>query len=112
MRMWLLNPKKMCNKHLLGEHGEIHKFRHSFVKKHNMNGRLKYPAQIDPILMGYRHDQLAKEMLRRGMNHKSPYIQPGVSHLPVAYVDLTHNTKDLSERCPDCRKLLKGEKNV
>lgn len=106
MRMWMIDPKKMCNKHLLGEHGEIHKFRHNFVKKHNMSGRLKYHSQIDPVLMGYRHDQLSKEMSRRGMNHKSPYEQPDVSHLPVAYVDIEYNTKDLSERCEKCKELL------
>ena len=24
MRMWMVNPKMMCNKHLLGEHVELH----------------------------------------------------------------------------------------
>jgi len=24
MRMWMLNPKALCRKHLMGEHVEIH----------------------------------------------------------------------------------------
>ncbi len=106
MRMWMIDPKKMCNQHILGEHGEIHKFRHNFVKRHNMTGRLVAPSQIDPVLMSYRHDQLVKEMVSRGMNHKSPYEQPDVSYLPVAYVDIEYNERDLANRCPKCKELL------
>jgi hypothetical protein len=34
MRMWLVDPALLCDKHLLGEHGELHKFQHCFVKGH------------------------------------------------------------------------------
>lgn len=108
MRMWMVNTKTMCNQHILGEHGEIHKHKHNFVKQHNMTGRLKFPAQIDPTLMSFRHNQLVKEMEIRGMNHQSPYEQPDVSYLPVAYIDLEFNKKDLYNRCEKCRAL--GEK--
>jgi hypothetical protein len=27
MMMWMIDPVLLCRKHLLGEHGEIHKFR-------------------------------------------------------------------------------------
>ncbi|MFW6247177.1 MAG: hypothetical protein ACOC22_03345 [bacterium] len=30
--MWGINPELLCKKHLLGEHGEIHKHRYNFVK--------------------------------------------------------------------------------
>lgn len=109
MRMWMVDPKLLCNKHLLGEHGEIHKFRHNFVKKHNMAGRMINPSQIDPHKMQERHDILATEMLRRKMNHKSPYEQPDTSYLPEANVDIAYNLRDLSERCETCAHIIKGE---
>lgn len=109
MRMWMIDPKKMCNQHILGEHSEIHKHRHNFVKKHKMEGRLKYPAQIDPALMEFRHNQLVKEMGSRGMSHKSPYTQPDISHLPVVYMDIEYNIDDLANRCEKCRILLNKE---
>ena len=37
--MWMIHPKFLCKKHLIGEHGEIHKFRPSFVKGHKIEGR-------------------------------------------------------------------------
>lgn len=108
MRMWMVDPKLLCNKHLLGEHGEIHKHKHNFVKKHNMFGRLKSPSQIDPQAMEVRHNELAQEMLIRGMNHKSPYLQPDVSYLPKANIDINFNLKDLSNRCENCSKRIEG----
>ena len=111
MRMWMLPVEFLCNKHLLGAHGEIHKHRHNFVKKHNMVGRLKYPSQIDPHKMEERHNELAEEMIIRGMNHQSPFTQPDTSYLPKAQIDLEYNLKDLSNRCPECRKRIEEQTN-
>lgn len=116
MRQWFLPPILLCKDHLLGNHFEIHKHRHNFIKKHNMRKRLAYPSQIDPKLMKEDHDNIVKEMLRRGYNHNSPYEQPDVSyldHLEVK-VDLDYNIQDLMERCPTCKKRIEkffmGEK--
>jgi len=79
MRMWTVDPKTLCRNHLLGEHYELHKHRHRFVKKHSMKGYIE-KNQIFPRLMKQRHDELAAEMLRRGYNHSSPYEQPDVSY--------------------------------
>jgi hypothetical protein len=104
--MWMINPELLCNKHLLGEHGEIHKHRHNFVKKHKISGRIFPIVQIEPSSMKYRHDQLAREMVKRGMNHKSDYVQPDISHLPFseryAEVNTYKSLVDLEKRCPDC----------
>lgn len=89
----------MCRQHLLGEHGEIHKFRHSFVKKHNMIKRIEL-GQIDPYIMAERHNELVKEMSRRGYNHKSPYKQPDISYLP----QLEINLMDSRKKCELCKK--------
>jgi len=105
--MWMVNPEMLCNQHLLGEHGEIHKHRHNFEKRHNMSGRLSPVVQIEPSSMKSRHDELAKEMLKRGMNHKSPYEQPDVSYLSDELlskrVDVTNSIRDLSGRCDKCK---------
>jgi len=103
MRMWMVDPKLLCRKHLLGEHGEIHKFRHNFVKKHRMAGRM---GQIEPAKMEERHDLLAQEMLNRGYNHQSPYEQPDISHLPTMIVDINKSLQDLCERCEECRERI------
>ena len=102
MRMWMVDPEILCQKHLIGEHGELHKFRHNFVKQHRMDGRR---GQIEPESMKKRHDELAAEMLRRGYKHNSPYEQPDISHLQdFPPVDVEGSLKLLIERCPKCRK--------
>lgn len=108
MRMWMTDPKLLCRKHLLGEHGEIHKHRHNFVKKHRISGRIFPIVLIEPESMGSRHDELAVEMVRRGYNHQSPYEQPNLFHLVnserFAKVNLEYNIYDLCNRCEDCNQ--------
>lgn len=96
----MVDPKILCKSHLLGEHGEIHKHRHNFVKKHRMAGR---NGQIEPSAMQRRHDELVKEMVQRGYNHQSPFFQPDVSHLPLMVVDREESLRLLLDRCIECR---------
>ena len=109
MRMWMVNPKCMCRKHLLGESGELHKFMHNWKKKHSISGRIKTNA-MEPLSYKKRHDKLAKEMIRRGYNHKSPLQQPDFSYLPKEEreykIDLKENERELKHRCPECRELF------
>jgi Pyrimidine dimer DNA glycosylase len=106
----MIDPKLLCNKHLIGEHGEIHKHWHVFVKQYRINKRISPIVQIEPQSMQDRHDALADEMLRRGMNHKSPYIQPDISYLPehqrYAHVDMQYNLRDLMNRCCACMRRI------
>ena len=101
MRMWMCIPKILCRKHLLGEHGELHKFRHSFEKQHKMSGRR---GQIEPKSMKSRHDALVQEMESRGYNHNSPYEMPDISYLPDMKVNRTDALGDLLKRCPECQQ--------
>lgn len=107
----MLNPEYMCKKHIVGCHGEIHKHRHNFVKKHSISGRINPVVQIEPESMKERHDLLAKYL----KNHKSPYAQPDLSHLPdnerYAKVDINQSIKDLKERCPECKRLIENAEN-
>jgi len=110
--MWMINPKLLCDKHLLGEHFELHKHRHNFVKEHSIAKRISPVVQIEPSSMQSRHDILAKEMVRRGMNHQSPFEQPDLSYLPtaerLAVVDIQNSLRDLSSRCLECANKIKS----
>ena len=113
MRMWMIEPEYLCRQHLLGEHNEIHKHRHNFEKKHSISGRIHPVVLIEPANMKVRHDQLVKEMLKRGYNHSSPYSLPDLCHLPKeqrdAKCNISHNIKDLCSRCQECEKLIKNK---
>jgi len=60
--------------------------------------------------MASRHDALAEEMLRRKMNHKSPYVQPDLSNynLDGFTVDLGKSMADLAGRCAKCAERIKA----
>lgn len=107
--MWMIDPRLLCNKHLLGEHGEIHKFRHTFVKKHSILGRLEPIVQISPYQMASRHKALAFEMNVRGIKHNSPYKLPNLKYLGTkAYAEVNENRSivDLMVRCKKCKKRI------
>ena len=72
MRMWMINPSLLCDQHLLGEHGELHKFIPSFRKGYRVDKRFSPVVQIQFIGYKERHDLIAEEMIKRKMNHKSP----------------------------------------
>jgi len=106
MKMWMIDPKYLCRKHLLGEHSEIHKFKPTFEKKYSIKGRISPVVQIEPMSMEKRHDELAQEMKRRGYKHESPYEMPDLSYLLEkernAKVDVKRSIEDLLLRCPEC----------
>ena len=58
--------------------------------------------------METRHDELVREMIKRGYNHNSPYSLPDLSHLPdeerYAKVDTTVSEQELKHRCANCYK--------
>lgn len=111
MRMWMTNPRHMCQKHLCGEHVE----HHMFVAVANSGKRLD--GYVDNNLLEYRslqqrHDALAKEMKRRGYNHRSPLgslnkQQP--AKVLNSKVDVKASLIDLHSRCPHCRALAHKE---
>ena len=113
MRMWLIDPALLCRKHLLGEHGEIHKHIPSFRKGHKIDGRFEPVVQIQLNVLQDRHDELADEMLKRGYNHNSPLVDiPDLKSTYPQYfdkcVDVDISIMDLIDRCPECRNNLKN----
>ncbi|UCD03925.1 MAG: hypothetical protein JSW73_05305 [Candidatus Woesearchaeota archaeon] len=106
MRNWNISPKLMCNKHLVGEHGEIHKSVANlrYTKKWTLS--LTAKGFLEPQNFLERHNELAKEMINRRMNHRSP-LDVSELYLPKGKVDIRKSISDLKERCPQCRFILK-----
>jgi hypothetical protein len=105
MRVWGVNPKLMCNQHLLGEHVEIHMFVGTINKGRSIQGYIA-KGLVEPDKLAKRHIQLVAEMVARGMRHRSEL--PRIKHRNVqqGHVDIQKNKVELSKRCIRCRKRL------
>ena len=101
--MWNINPSKLCTQHLLGEHFEIHKAIGNLRHSRKWAESLTAKGYLEPQNSLKRHDKLAKEMLKRNMNHKSPLDIKEIE-LPIGKVDVRKSIKDLNKRCRECRK--------
>ena len=105
--MWMIDPKLLCSKHLIGEHGEIHKHLPSFRKGYKIDGRFDPVVQIQLNRLKERHDELAVEMFARKYRHISPLLDiPNLKEkYPQHYdkmVDLNISKTDLYQRCFAC----------
>ncbi|MBN2072621.1 MAG: hypothetical protein JW770_01575 [Actinobacteria bacterium] len=106
MRMWGVEPVMLCNQHLLGEHVEMHMFAGCLRKGMSLKGYYRNKL-VCARSIKKRHDELAAEMIARGMKHKSPLeelVLPG--DYEYGEIDIEVNIRELSRRCPDCRKQL------
>jgi len=101
MRMWGVEPNKLCRKHLLGEHVEMHMFAGTISKGISITGYI-LKELVNPALIQSRHDQLAEEINKRGYNHKSP-LPFDCSTLPYLPVDVNRSEQELKKRCQECK---------
>ena len=98
MRMWMVNPGFMCDRHLLGEHCECHMFAGCISKRKTLTGYIAKQL-LDPASLTLRHKQLVKEMKNRGFSHHSPLGKyQGISS-PINSAD---SLSDLLKRCRAC----------
>jgi len=74
MRIWDLPTEKLCKKHLLGEHSELHAI-WSIITK----GKKGYSFHPEVIrwkgklkALYLKHEEIAHEMKKRGYKHNSP----------------------------------------
>ena len=74
MRIWDITPKQLCRQHLLGEQRELHAI--SSIHVNNKKGDSNHPEKLSwkrklkaPYII---HEEIIKEMKKRGFNHKSP----------------------------------------
>jgi hypothetical protein len=73
MRIWDIEPSKLCRQHLLGEHRELHAIWNILTR--NKKGyahhpeTLRWSGKLKALYL--RHERLIKEMSRRDYQHKS-----------------------------------------
>jgi hypothetical protein len=102
MRMWMVDPSILCRKHLLGEHVECHMFLGSIHKGNSLKGYID-GGLLETHNIQRRHNQLAKEMIKRGYKHKSALLcRLG----KIGSIDRKGNIEELRRRCPDCRERI------
>lgn len=108
MRMWMINPKVMCRKHLLGEHVECHMFLGSIKKGLNLDGYITNGLlSLNHLIL--RHEELKAEMIRRGYKHNSEMNNMIELNLGHNYfgdnINIKENYKELARRCLECKRL-------
>ena len=107
MRQWLCDPKILCMNHILGEHSEIHMFVGTINKGISIQGYLDNNL-LEPEQLVLRHWELLKEMISRGMKHKSPL--PNIQYWRMTdlqrsiTIDKESALMDLLSRCPKCKE--------
>lgn len=122
MRMWMVDPKIMCQKHLCGEHVELHMFIGHLKKGKKIDGYLKNNC-LEPESIWIRHFNIAYEMISRGYKHKSVINSSDctcIACLPnnqrYHKVDSQKSLKELINRCKECKyryfETLKGNGKI
>jgi hypothetical protein len=111
--MWMVDPKIMCAKHLLGEHVELHMLMGTLRKGNKIDGYITNDL-IEPKSIFARHAALVEEMKHRGYNHRSPLAEQNwedlylIQDLPVHIlshsIDRDRSLEELLHRCTDCQK--------
>lgn len=108
----MVPTRMLCDQHLLGEHVECHMFVGTLRRKKKVSGYIERNL-FEPKSLNSRHDELAREMLKRGMHHKSALEQIDVDYLPSeqknAMVDKKASLCELRERCENCRRRMQNE---
>ncbi|MGZ4811492.1 MAG: pyrimidine dimer DNA glycosylase/endonuclease V [Terriglobales bacterium] len=102
MRMWMVNPRLMCRKHLLGEHVELHMFVSGIRRGLNLRGYLEKNL-LEPHNITRRHEQLVRELQRRGYRHGS--LLPNFDPVRGGRIHRRANLAELARRCKQCRRM-------
>ena len=102
MRMWNVNPELMCRKHLLGEHVEMHMFLGTLHHGKSLDGYIR-KGLVEVHNIKLRHDELVREMVRRGHQHNSP-MEDSILLQKMGSVDVKRSYEELRSRCTECRR--------
>lgn len=106
MRIWDIEPRRLCDQHLLGEHRELHAI--WTVLTENRSGYARHPETLRwrgrLAALYARHDRQVEEMGRRGFRHLSPLDR----HLATGEVEQTELVDSLEDQvlrlaAKDCR---------
>ena len=110
MRVWDVDPARLCRKHLLGEHREIHAL--FVILNEGRAGYRNHPETKRwvgklPALKA-RHDLLVTEMLSRGYGHYSPLPDAhGSAEQDELLISIAEQKSLLTSK--DCDCLLGGQ---
>jgi hypothetical protein len=76
MRIWDVEPKYLCRKHLLAEHRELHGLWNILTKHKGKGGYSHHPETLRWVgkqkALYLRHQKLVKEFAHRGYSHQTP----------------------------------------
>lgn len=83
MRIWDLPCHNLCNKHLLGEHRELHAI-FIYITTDKGKSYRKHPETLRWVnkltALAERHNEQVKEIIKRGWNHNSSIEWPIYPH--------------------------------
>jgi len=85
MRIWDLEPERLCRQHLLGEHRELHALWSTLTNGKKGFSRHPETARWRGKLQALyrRHEALVAELARRGYRHHTPLSESEATGLPV-----------------------------
>lgn len=76
MRIWDIEPKELCRKHLLGEHRELHGLWNILTKHGGVGGYARHPETLRWVgkskALYTRREALITEFGARGYKHHTP----------------------------------------
>ena len=105
MRMWMIHPSLLCNRHLNGEHFECHCIAGALAKGLRVDHLITH-GYIEVHNLQTRHDFLVETMEVRGMVHKTPLEFEYFPKYGRGIVDRNKSVADLIKRCPMCKPHL------
>ena len=112
MRVWDIDPELLCDRHLLGEHNEIHTI--WSIITNDLKGFSNHPetmrwrGKLKALYL--RHAATAREMERRGFQHKSPLdesLATGKAVQDELKDSIESQERLLSEKDPDCAERIR-----
>lgn len=100
----MVDPRILCNQHLLGEHVELHMIVGAVDKGYGASvAGLARVNLVDTRQIMPRHAALEAEMLARGMNHQSPLNWVDEEGIGFGAPDPLVSRDELYRRCDRCR---------
>ena len=99
----MADPRIMCRQHLLGEHAEIHMFIGTINRKKSVKGYLE-KGLLEIHNLYNRHEELVREMKRRGYNHCSEVDRKWKIVEKAGFVNRDRNVDELINRCSKCKR--------
>lgn len=110
MRMWNIEPRLLCEKHLIQEHSDMHEIVFRFQLGLEVVGFVR-DGSIDPTGVYVRHLNLEAEMTRRGATKFSPISFVQWRALSQWYgsqlIDVGQSLTELKNLCEACRANIK-----